>query len=249
MKLILSDINYLKNPIDVIHGLVIESRFTFNKEGISLLSMDPAGVCFIYFKIIKDAFNSYVLDKDLDICLKVIDLKNTIKKSSESDILIIEYEEPRLILTLKGKTTKIFKINTINLEEKDYKEPKVKFDCLVKTKSSIIKEAINACNIGGDGESLSINLKSKELIFHTENNNNEASCTIKSSNETEISCSKETISKISIDYLNKVIEGSKLSENITLELSTDYPLKVNYVIPDRLQLYFIIAPRIETKGD
>ena len=51
MKLVLSDIAYLKKSIDIIHGLVIEARFNITKDGISLVSMDPAGVCFIYFNI------------------------------------------------------------------------------------------------------------------------------------------------------------------------------------------------------
>ena len=245
MKLVLNDINYLKSSIEIIQGLVIEARFNFNKEGISLLSMDPAGVCFIYFKLLKSAFVNYDLDKDLDICLKVIDLKQVLKKSSEGDVLVIEYEEPRLILTLKGKSRKEFKINTIDLEQKDYTEPTLKFDCVVKTKSSIIKDAINTCDIGSEGESVTITANPKSLSFHIEGNNNEATDTIKVSDDTKITTDIEIISKFSIEYLNKVIEGSKLSENIKIELANNYPVKFDFMIPDKVQLWLLVAPRID----
>ena len=245
MKLVLSDIGYLKKSIDVIQGLVIEARFNINKEGISLLSMDPAGVCFIYFKLLKSAFTSYEIDKDLEVCLKLIDLKMVLKKSSEDSILIIEYEEPRLVLTLKGKSRKEFKINTIDLEQKDYKEPSLEFDCVIKTKSAVIQDAIDTCDIIKEGESVTITANSQKLIFHSEDANNEANHTIKVNDDTKIETKTEVISKFSIDYLKKVIEGSKLSDNLKIEMSNNYPIKFDYIIPDKVHLWLLIAPRVE----
>ena len=248
MKLVLSDIGYLKKSIDVIYGLVIEARFNINKDGISLLSMDPAGVCFVYFKLLKSAFNSYELDKDLELCLRLHDLKQVLKKSSENDILTIEYEEPRLILTLKGKSRKEFKINTIDLEEKEYKEPTLQFDCVIKTKSDIIQDAIDTCDIDKEGESVTITANSHKLIFHSEDANNEANHTIKVDDDTKIECKTEVISKFSIDYLKKVIEGIKLSDNLKIEMSNNYPIKFDYIVPDKVHLWLLIAPRVENEG-
>ena len=245
MKLLLSDIGYLKKSIDVINGLVIEARFNINKEGISLLSMDPAGVCFIYFKLLKSAFTSYELDKDLELCLKLIDLKMVLKKSSEDSVLIIEYEEPRLLLTLKGKSRKEFKINTIDLEDKEYKEPTLQFDCVIKTKSDVIQDAIDTCDIIKEGGSVTITANSQKLIFYSEDMNNEVSHTIKVDSDTEIKTDKEVISKFSIDYLKKVIEGIKLSDNLKIEMSNNYPIKFDYIIPDKVHLWLLIAPRVD----
>ena len=247
MKLVLSDINYLKSSIEIIHGLVIEARFNFNKEGISLLSMDPASVCFIYFKLLKSAFNTYDLDNDLDICLKVIDLKNVLKKSSETDLLVIEYNEPILTLTLKGKTKKIFDINTIELEDNNIKEPNLKFDCNISTKSLYFKEAVNTCDINNEGESVIIKVDSEKLTFSSEHHNNKATNIIKTSKDVEIKCEKESETKISIDYLKKIVEGCKLSDEIELSISNDYPFKISYKIPNKVQLWFLIAPRVSNE--
>ena len=50
--------------------------------------------------------------------------------------------------------------------------------------------------------------------------------------------------RYSIEYLKKIIKGSKLSDNMTLLMSNDYPLKVEYKIIDKLSLATILAPRV-----
>jgi len=49
----------------------------------------------------------------------------------------------------------------------------------------------------------------------------------------------------SLDYLNKVIKAKKLSDTLTLHLGDDFPLKIDFKVPDKLELSFILAPRIE----
>jgi DNA polymerase III sliding clamp (beta) subunit (PCNA family) len=52
-------------------------------------------------------------------------------------------------------------------------------------------------------------------------------------------------SKYSIEYLKKMIGGSKLSEQVTLEFNKDYPLKLTFKEVDKFLLSFILAPRVE----
>ena len=50
-----------------------------------------------------------------------------------------------------------------------------------------------------------------------------------------------------LEYLKKIIKGGKLSPNVSLEFSKDYPLKVQYDVKDKLQLGFVLAPRVSTE--
>ena len=51
--------------------------------------------------------------------------------------------------------------------------------------------------------------------------------------------------KYSIEYLKKMINGSKLSEEVLVQFNTDYPLKLEYKSVDKVMLSFILAPRVE----
>jgi len=111
MKLVLDKPSYLKESINIISELVIEARFNIKHSGIELISMDAANIAMIVFKLLKSAFITYSLEKEIDIGLKISELKNVLRKVNDKDILTLEYIDNRLIITLKGKTTRTFKLH------------------------------------------------------------------------------------------------------------------------------------------
>ena len=48
-----------------------------------------------------------------------------------------------------------------------------------------------------------------------------------------------------IEYLKKMLASSKVSDEVVLEFSTDYPLKMSFVEIDRFNLVHILAPRVD----
>ena len=67
----------------------------------------------------------------------------------------------------------------------------------------------------------------------------------------EINADEETLlngddvaSKYSIDYLKKIIKGSKLSDSVVVQFGQDYPLRIDYNVIDKMSLSFILAPRV-----
>ena len=51
--------------------------------------------------------------------------------------------------------------------------------------------------------------------------------------------------KYSIEYLKKMINGSKIADEMTIRFNKDYPLKLEYKALDKVMLSFILAPRVE----
>ena len=62
---------------------------------------------------------------------------------------------------------------------------------------------------------------------------------------TKISASEKVKAKYSIEYLKKMVAGSKLSEKVEIHFNKDYPLRLDYKEVDKVQLSFILAPRVE----
>ena len=42
-----------------------------------------------------------------------------------------------------------------------------------------------------------------------------------------------------------MISGSKLADKVSLQFNTDYPLKIQYTVLDKLSMSFILAPRVD----
>ena len=52
-------------------------------------------------------------------------------------------------------------------------------------------------------------------------------------------------SKYSLEYLKKMIAGSKIADDVSIYFNKDYPLKLEYKTVDKVMLSFILAPRVE----
>jgi proliferating cell nuclear antigen len=152
MKLVLDKPKYLSDSLSIIASLVNEARLKVKSDGISIISMDLAGICMVSFKMLKSAFSQYEVGEDIGI--NISNLFSIIKKYKEGDILTLEIiEDGRLVISLKGKTNKRFKMGTLQLDELADKDvPTLEHDASIKLKTSDFNESIEVCEVACDSE-------------------------------------------------------------------------------------------------
>jgi len=246
MRLTLAEPSYLKESISIISDLVNEARFKITQNAIELVAMDPANVAMVIFKLLSSSFTEYDVKKDTEIAINLSNLKQVLRRASTKDMLTIELDaDNRLKIQLKGPTTRTFNLPIIEIEEKEHKVPDLKFPVIIKTASSILNEAIADADVVG--ESVSFIAEAKKFTLQAEGDISQAKIEIKEDDDTKISTTSDekVKSKYSIEYLKKMINGSKLSDDVTIQFSKDYPLKLEYKTVDKVMLSFILAPRVE----
>ena len=246
MKLTLAEPSYLKESISIISDLVNEARFKITKDAIELVAMDPANVAMVIFKLLSSCFTEYDLKQDTELAINLSNLKQILRRTSAKDIVTLEMdEENRLKIQLKGTTTRTFNLPIIELEEKDQKVPDLKFPIIIKTTSSILNEAI--ADVDVVGESVAFIAEPKKFILQAEGDLNQVKIEIKEDDATKVVTNSDDKikAKYSIEYLKKMINGSKLSSDVTIQFNKDYPLKLEYKSVDKVMLSFILAPRVE----
>ncbi|MBI2658084.1 proliferating cell nuclear antigen (pcna) [Candidatus Woesearchaeota archaeon] len=246
MRLTLAEPGYLKESISIISDLVNEARFKITPNAIELVAMDPANVAMVVFKLLSSCFTEYDVAKDVEIAINLNNLKQVLRRASPRDMLTIDLdEENRLKIQLKSSTTRTFNLPIIDLEEKEQKVPDLKFPVTVKTSSSILNEAI--ADVDVVGESVAFIAEPKKFTLQAEGDLNQAKIEIKEDDSTKITMSgdERVKAKYSIEYLKKMISGSKLSDEVVIQFSKDYPLKLEYKTVDKVMLSFILAPRVE----
>jgi len=246
MKLTLAEPKYLKDSIAIISDLVNEARFKVNPEAIELTAMDPANVAMVIFKLFSSCFTEYDVKKPMEISINLSNLKQILKRASQTDILSLEVtDENKLKITIKGTSTRTFSIPIIEIEEKEQKVPELNFSITVKMPSQLLNEAIEDADIVA--ESVTFLGDKSKLSIQAEGDLSRANIDIKSDDNVKITTdSKDPIkAKYSIEYLKKMIAGSKLSDDVTIQFSKDYPIKLEYKTIDKVDLAFILAPRVE----
>jgi len=245
MKLTLAEPKYLKESIAIISELVTEGRFKINKDSIELIAMDPANVAMVIFKLLSSSFSEYEVDKDIEISINLSNLKSILRRTKPTDIITLEMEGNRLKIQIKGISTRSFLLPLIDIEEKQQKIPELNFPVDIKTSSEILNDAIEDVDVVSDSVSFEIN--KNRFIISAEGDLSQAKIEMKEGQETKIKAKDNVKARYSIEYLKKMIGGSKLADNVEIYFNKDYPLRLDYKTLDKIQLSFILAPRVENE--
>ncbi|MAG08041.1 proliferating cell nuclear antigen (pcna) [Candidatus Woesearchaeota archaeon] len=246
MKLSLAEPTYLKESISIISDLVSEARFKVTPDAIELVAMDPANVAMVVFKLLSSSFTEYNVQKEQNLAINLSNFKQILRRAKPEDILTLELEENKLKIQLKSNTTRTFSLPIIDLEEKEQKVPELKFPVNIKTTAALLNDTIEDVDIVA--ESVTFQTEPKKFIVLAEGDLSQAKIEVPEGEDTKITAGSDTVkSKYSIEYLKKMINASKLANEVTLQFDKDYPLKLEYTVVDKLQLAFILAPRVENE--
>lgn len=242
MKLTLADTKFLKESISIIADLVTEVRFKVTKNGLELIAMDPANVAMVVYKLLSSSFADYEAE-ETELALNLNDLKQVLRRVKPNDTLTIEDAESKLKLTLKGASKREFQIPLIDIEDKEQKIPTLDFGVTITTQASVISDAIDDVDIVG--ESVAFIADSESFKITSSSDLSKAEVEITPSETTRIEAKELMRSKYSIEYLKKMIQGTKLADVVLVKFSKDYPLQLDFTVKDKMQLMFILAPRVD----
>ncbi len=244
MRLTIAEPRYFKDSVSIISELVNEARFKVTKDGLELVAMDPANVAMVVFKLLSSSFTEYDIEEEIEISINFNNLKQILRRAGPSDVLTLEMtSDNKLQIQLKDRSVRTFSIPIIEFEEREQKIPNLEFPVTIRTHASTLNNAVEDADIVA--ESVTFIAEPKKFIIQAEGDLNKARIEIKESEDTRVECSEKTRAKYSIEYLKKMMGGSKISDNVVIQFSKDYPLRLEYKAVNRVQLVFILAPRVE----
>ncbi len=246
MKLTLAEPKFLKESIGIISELVNDVTLRVDSNGIQAVAMDPANVALVNFRLFSSAFAEFDVKTPMELSINLDNLKNVLKRAKPTDSVVLSREtgDNRLNITLAGNTKRTFHIPLINMDSSEQKIPKLTFSTRVEMPSDQLDEAIE--DVGIIAESVALMIKEGKFLINSENNLSEAKVEMPDSDSMILVSKKDedVSSKYSIDYLRKMVKGSKLADNVAVEFNNDYPLRLAYTVIDKVHLEFILAPRV-----
>jgi len=245
MKLSLAEPRLLVDSVNIISDIVNDVRFKVGPDHLELVAMDPANVAMVLFTILSSAFTEYTVEKPIHLAVSLESLKAILRRVKPTDVLSIELDEQknRLRITLKSDSTRRFHLALIDIDEKEQRVPDLDFPIKVEMNSVLLDEAIQDMDVVA--ESVALTVQQDKLVVQAESNLNDARAEILEEGETKIKHAKSDVtSKYSIEYMKKIIKGGKLAPRVSLQFNKDYPLRVDYLVKDKLSLSMILAPRV-----
>jgi len=228
--------------ISIISELVIEVKIKVNKEGMNIIAVDPANVAMIVFNLPVNAF-SQLEAEDETIGVNLESLKAVLRRCSAGSSLTMKTEENFVKLEIIDKIKREFTLTLLDLEGKDKPVPSLEFATKIEMNGIDFSEAVEDCSIVAD--SCGLEASPDKFSINAKGPLNSANLAY-SSDEIMIQTGKSVKSKYSLEYLQKMVKATKLTDKIILNFGDDYPLRLEFITP-MMQLAFILAPRIETE--
>lgn len=243
MKLTLAEPRFLKESISVISDIVTEATLKVSSQGIELIAMDPANVAMVVFKLLSSSFVTCEIKEPTNLTINLNNLKQVLRRIKSNDSLTLELDENKLKITLQSSSKRTFYLPLIDLDEKEQKIPDLKFPITITTQASILSDAIEDVDIVG--ESVAFSIEKGVFSISSKGDLSKANVEIPSDEKTKIISEDNAKSKYSIEYLKRMMQGSKLSDTVIIKFNKDYPLKLEYSVLNKIQLLFILAPRVD----
>jgi len=227
--------------ISIISELVLEVRIKVNKEGMSILAIDPANVAMVSFKLPNTAFSEFEVESDEILGVSLESLKAVLRRCSAGSVLIMQRQENELKIEIIDRIKREFNLALIEIEGEEKEIPSLDFTSRIEMSSADFSEAIEDCSVVAD--SCSFVSEANKFTIQAKGSLN----SFKSEFTDEINIqAQEASSKYSLEYLQKIIKAGKITDKIVINFSTDYPLKLEFNTP-LIGLSFILAPRVENE--
>lgn len=227
--------------INIIAELVLEVRIKVSSEGLSITAIDPANVAMILFKLPNTAFSQFDVENGEILGVSLDNLKAVLRRVKAGSILVMSREENELKLMIQDRVKREFNLALIDIEEEEKPIPNLDFTSKIEMNSVDFSEAIEDCAVVADSCSFS----SQADKFEISGKGSLNSFKSEFSDEVNIQA-EEASSKYSLEYLQKMVKATKLTEKVVVNFSSDYPLKLEFNTP-LIELFFILAPRVETE--
>jgi len=210
--------------------------------------MDPARVAIINFSAKGTTFDEYKAEKERKICLYTGELLKLLKRArgGESVRLSLDDETGQLNVIVDGAYPRSFKMPTLEPAEEEVPLPNVTSNAKATLTTNGLSEAFRDAELAGDY--VTIETDGEDLLMNAKGDLMGAKINIRKDSEPLLSLEVEKPSKssFSLSHLTDVVKAAKAtSDLVSIELSTDAPIRLAFKQVYEGKLEYYLAPRVE----
>jgi len=246
----------LKNILDAIKELVTDANFDCNTNGISLQAMDTAHVSLVSLLLRSDGFETYRADRNLALGINLGSMSKILKCASNDDSVTLKADDDANAITFmfeSPKQTKIsdFELKLMEIESDVLGIPDTEYKTIIRMPSAEFQRICRDLTILGD--TVVIAATKEGVKFSVNGHLGNGNISLRTSGDVDEN-EKDSISievqepvqlTFALQYLNFFTKATALSDTVSLSMSKEVPLVVEYRIEDTGYLRYYLAPKIE----
>ncbi|KAL4806905.1 Mysoin-binding motif of peroxisomes-domain-containing protein [Aspergillus unguis] len=243
----------LEMVVDAIKDLVQYCNFDCNDSGIALQAMDNSHVALVSMLLKAEGFSPYRCDRNIPIGIDLVSLTKVLRAAQNEDILTLKADDSPDVVNLmfeSAETDRLseYDIKLMDIDQEHLAIPETEYAATVEMPSAEFQRICKDLN--ALSESVVIEATKEGVKFSCQGDIGSGSVTIrqhtsvdKPDQNVSIVLSEPVALTFSLKYLVNFCKATNLSSTVSLSLSQEVPLLVEYGLGSG-HLRFYLAPKI-----
>ena len=241
-RLAYPDAKSFQSMMETLSKIVDEAVMTVKDDGVIIRALDPAHVAMIEINLPPDIFLEYEVEGEAKVGFNVTNIAKIVKRGKKGDKVEIEATDDRVTWTIAGAAIKRYKLLNLDVPEPEIPQAEFEFKARVALIVDAFKNALRDAETVGD--TVELEADEEKLVIRGKG---------AALAETEITRDKPAVidfqveepsrAAYSIDYLKHVLALTKVADTVTIEFSSDAPLRLQFSLPAGGRVTYLLAPK------
>ncbi|KAK1289671.1 Proliferating cell nuclear antigen [Acorus calamus] len=249
----------LKKVVEAMGELVVDANLDCSSTGVSLQAMDSSHVALVALMLRSEGFDHFRCDRSVSMGMNLANVSKLLRCSAPDDIVTLRADDDADTLTFMFESPKQDKISDFEMKLMDIQSehlriPEAEYQSIVRMPS---QEFARICkDLSSIGDTVVISVTKEGVKFSTRGDIGNANIVCrqntsvdKPEESTIIEMTEPVSLTFALRYMNSFTKATPLSNTVTISMSSDLPVVVEYKIAEMGYLRFYLAPKIEDEED
>jgi len=245
----------LKKVLEAIKDLLNEASWDCGDTGIQLQAMDNSHVSLVSLNLRAEGFDKYRCDRNLIMGMNLTSMSKIMKCAANDDIITMKAQDNADTVTFMFESPNQEKVSDyemklMNLDQEHLGIPETDYACVIKLPAG---EFARICrDLSQFGESIVIACTKEGVKFSSAGDIGTANIKLAQTSSVDkeeeavvIDMQEPVTLTFACRYLNMFTKATPLSPQVSLSMSPDVPLVVEYGIGEIGHIRYFLAPKIE----
>jgi proliferating cell nuclear antigen len=244
--------SFLKNAIDAVKEIIVQTNMDWTDEGISIQGMDASHVALsnVYLSKIDCIF--YHIKESITVGIDMIRLSKLLAMADGEDSLelFIKSDDEAIInmiiVSYDNKKRSHFQIPLLDIDSDSLNIPEMIYKGHVVQKSSEILSAIR--DLGFFGDSVKIGIDNSELKVRVEGDFGKGERAWKDGILRTTSLD-ELQQSYPVKYMLMALKGNSVSSEVSIEMTQGSPIRISYSFGKASKIINYVAPKMDENAE
>jgi len=251
--------NLLKKVLESLKDLLNEATWDCADTGIQLQAMDNSHVSLVSVLLRADGFDKFRCDRQLSMGMNLTSMSKILRCAANDDIITIKAQDQAdtvnfMFESPNQEKVSDYEMKLMNLDQEHLGIPETDYAAVIKMPAAEFQRVIK--DLSQFGESVVISCTKEGVKFSAAGDigvgNIKLAQTANVDKEEEavtIDMQEPVTLTFACRYLNMFTKASVLAPQVTLSMSPEVPLVVEYKIGDIGHIRYYLAPKIEDEDN